>query len=233
MKNKYKKRIFIILSIVIFIILIVLISRNYLIAEKKVSTIEIFENIEKIYDGEIIAFEKNKKNWHELILQRNARDYKIIVDGHSGEVIQMSEVTNSINTPTILSVKEIEKTLQKQYTGSTFKIELVEEKNQINYYVDVITDNREKYLVMDAKTGEVISEEKNKKINQPLLTEDEAKSIAKKNNKGKVINIAFNKSTSGGNYLVSLQQGGKIIIVQIHAMSGDIISTTVKKGEAS
>lgn len=225
MNNKYLKLLFIMLGIIIIIISAVIIVKNYVIDPNKQSSIEIHNSIEKMYDGEIVSYKKEKKKI-KIILQRNARNYSIEADLYSGEVLGMKDVTN---TSAILSVKEVKKKLQREYPNATIRMELSEDKNKINYDVHVKREGEQKYLVVDAETGEVISENKNKKVKQSFITERAAKKIAGEFHAGKVSSIEYKKSTSGGYYLVSIVNDKKTTIVQVHAMSGELISTTVKK----
>lgn len=225
MNRKLIKPLLIAVIAIVVIIVAILIVKNYMLDEKKPTSLELFKTIEHMYDGEIISYEYEQDEIN-IVLQRNARNYAIVADSQSGEVLQMKDITN---TSTILSVKEVKEKLQKKYGDSIITMDLSEEKNKINYYVDIQFAGQQKYLVVDAKTGEIISEDRNKKVNKSLISKNEAKKIAENASNGKYLTIQFIQSTSGGYYLVTIKKASKITVVQVHAMSGEIISTTMKE----
>ena len=59
---------------------------------------------------------------------------------------------------------------------------------------------------------------------QVLLSEQQAIEIAIKEIPGKIDSVDYEKTTDGGNYFIEIEQGEQEIIVQIHAITGKILS---------
>lgn len=64
---------------------------------------------------------------------------------------------------------------------------------------------------------------------KPLLSETEAVSIALKEIQGEIDDIDFKETTDGGNYFIEIEQDNEEeVIVQVHAITGKILSIQFK-----
>lgn len=57
-----------------------------------------------------------------------------------------------------------------------------------------------------------------------LLTEQQAIELALKEVPGEIDSVDYVKTTDGGNYLIEVEQGNNEILIQIHAITGKILS---------
>lgn len=232
MKNKLIKIIFITLFVVSILVMSIYLIRSYFFQGEKVSTRVIFQQIEQTYNGEIRSFKTDGKQ-NTILLYRKAREYEMTVDARTGKVLDMSEVANSTVSPTIISNNEIKGKLNSIYPKAKISLELIEKEGQIYYYATVLLKENKTHLLIHANTAEIIVEGKKEFIKEPYITENSAKRIAQKRSDGQIVNAQFVGSTSGGYYLVSLLDERKTTIIQIHAMNGEVLSTTVKEEEGS
>ena len=64
----------------------------------------------------------------------------------------------------------------------------------------------------------------NDKRAQPLLTEQQAIQLALKEIPGQIDSVEYEATTDGGNYKIEVEQGENEITIQIHAITGKILS---------
>ena len=138
-------------------------------------------------------------------------------------------------TPNVLSKSEITAQIEESFHGEILSI--VEKPS--NYIASFTKDGSIFEVTIDRENGQLShlmlvqqnSEQPNEQITEPkpvenpsVLTEQQAIDIALKEVPGALDSIEFEKTTDGGNYFVEIEQGDNEIIVQIHAITGKILS---------
>ena len=118
----------------------------------------------------------------------------------------------------ILSIVEKQKNYIASFTkeGSVFEVTIDSENGQFSHLTLVQKKNEEQPI---EQTIETEPEE-----NPPILTKQQAIDIALKEVPGELDSVEFEKTTDGGNYFVEIEQGDNEIIVQIHAITGKMLS---------
>lgn len=141
-----------------------------------------------------------------------------------------------LTTPNVLSKNEIATQIEKSYQGEILSI--VEE--QKNYIASFTKEGSVFEVTIDSENGQfshlTLVQKKNEEQpieqttetkpeeNPSILTKQQAIDIALKEVPGELDSVEFEKTTDGGNYFVEIEQGDNEIIVQIHAITGKMLS---------
>ncbi|WP_080875360.1 PepSY domain-containing protein [Oceanobacillus timonensis] len=160
------------------------------------------------------------------------------------EQVQITEKEN-------VTMEEATKKLEEEYQGTIKELELDKEGNNLYYEAEIIADNQEYDVVIDAASGEVVYEEKddddrdeernmeadqqkaNKENEQNhvdrsnFIAQEEAIEIAKQEFDGEVVEMEFDHDDGKYVYELELVNGQKEADIDIHAETGDILSLEV------
>ena len=139
-------------------------------------------------------------------------------------------------TPNVLSKSEITAQIEESFHGEILSI--VEKPS--NYIASFTKDGSIFEVTIDRENGQLShlmlvqknsEQQPNEQITEPkpeenpsVLTEQQAIDIALKEVPGELDSVEFEKTTNGGNYFIEIEQGDNEIIVQIHAITGKILS---------
>ncbi|MBK3495518.1 PepSY domain-containing protein [Viridibacillus sp. YIM B01967] len=122
------------------------------------TTAEIVKNIETMYGGEIIFF-LAEDDQYKVQLQRNNAIYNLKIDPYSGKVLQMKQEKMDVTEKAeYLSETEIRKIVKEQYKGKIEKMTLNTQKEEPVYQIEIVNNKKETNLLIDALSGEVLSE---------------------------------------------------------------------------
>lgn len=143
---------------------------------------------------------------------------------------------NQLTTPNVLSKNDITTQIEKSYQGDILSI-VEEHKTYIASFtkegsVFEVTIDRENgqfshLTLVQKKSEEPPTEqttEPKPEVKPAVLTEQQAIDIALKEVPGELDSVEFEKTTDGGNYFVEIEQGDNEIVVQIHAITGKLLS---------
>lgn len=100
--------------------------------------------------------------------------------------------------------------------GSIFEVTVDEEHGKFSN-LKLVQKNSE-------QTSSTQNEQPKPEENLLILTEQQAIELALQEVNGKLDSVDFEKTTDGGNYFIEIEQGDEEIIVQIHAITGKILS---------
>lgn len=227
MRIRKKLSILFIVTLIIIATILSIMIWNKLTKETPLTTEEIHNNIEMMYGGEIISF-LSKNNQYRVQLQRNNKLYQLNVDADSGKILQMTQKKSDHKVDSnYIPETEIRKIIKEQYNGNIKKISLNTNREEPVYQIEIVNDKEHINLLIDAINGEVLSEiQGDTEQDSSLLTKEEAITIAKKKLNGTVDEVSFYDTSDGGYYLVEIEGNDKDAEIQIHAVSGKVISTT-------
>lgn len=200
---------------------------NHISNANKKSTEEVYKNIETMYGGEITTF-KNNGNQYEMQLSKNGATYHIKVRTNDGKILLMKRTDLvGLKQENLISKKELQQIIKKNYGGKISQIFLNTQKNLPVYHVQLNNQNKSLSLLVDATTGDILSETKVDEIKKSLLlSKKEAEKIAKQKWNGKILNSTYYERSNGGYYLVEIVVKGETKTIQIHAITGKIMSIT-------
>lgn len=227
MRIRKKLSILFIVTLIIIATILSIMIWNKLTKETPLTTEEIHNNIEMMYGGEIISF-LSINNQYRVQLQRNNKLYQLNVDADSGKILQMTQKKSDHKVDSnYIPETEIRKIIKEQYNGNIKKISLNTNREEPVYQIEIVNDKEHINLLIDAINGEVLSEiQGDTEQDSSLLTKEEAITIAKKKLNGTVDEVSFYDTSDGGYYLVEIEGNDKDAEIQIHAVSGKVISTT-------
>lgn len=136
----------------------------------------------------------------------------------------------------MLSKDEITEQIEKSYHGDVLTI--VEKSSQ--YIASFSKDGSVFEVTIDSENGQFSNlmlvqqnpeAQPNEQVTGPnsettpsVLTEQQAIDIALQEVTGELDSVEFEKTTDGGNYFIEIEQADNEIIVQIHAITGKILS---------
>lgn len=141
-----------------------------------------------------------------------------------------------LTTPNVLSKNEIVTQIEKSYQGEILSIV----EKQKNYIASFTKEGSVFEVTIDSENGQfshlTLVQKKNEEQsieqtietepeeNPSILTKQQAMDIALKEVPGELDSVEFEKTMDGGNYFVEIEQGDNEIIVQIHAITGKMLS---------
>ncbi|GEK32829.1 PepSY domain-containing protein [Kurthia sibirica] len=225
LKNKMMHAILITSGVVLMICIYYLWS--HFTGDTKPTTAKVFARIESIYGGEITDF-ATVGHTYEIVLHKQNEQYNLTINAATGDVESLAYLEKTIDKKNIKTKKHMSKKIKKLYPNSEFKVHLTEQAGAVVYRATISQDNGEVEIILNARTGEVISENQAVK-HTALISTKEALRIAAEQEAGKVEATEFIKTTSGGYYLITLSEGQTKIVLQIHGTSGELISKTIKE----
>lgn len=208
-------------------ILSVFIMWNEMSNKNNKSTTEVYHDIENMYGGEIVSFENDGKQYN-IELSKNGAKYHIVVRAKDGKIKKMQRTDlDALEQSDLLSKREINRIITKNYGGSIVSKLLSTWQDTTVYQVQVTNHNKKLHVIVDAVTGDILSETSaNAKKENSTISKKEAQKIAKHKLNGIIKKTSYFETSSGGYYLVEIEEKGHMVIIQIHAVSGEIMSVT-------
>lgn len=195
---------------------------------KEFSIQDIRDRVELLYSGKVESFEQ-KEDQYQFTLERNNSTYNVVVDSNTGDFIDFVKLESS-DSKIIMSDEEIRTLLNTKLKGSIVTISLQMNGPVPQYVVEVTENEVLKTLVVNAETGEIVSEKVNEQTpSAPTVTaisSEKAKQIALSQLNGSVKYIVFKASNDGGYYLVEVENTQQTAVFEIHAISGKVLSVT-------
>lgn len=195
---------------------------------KEFSIQDIRDRVELLYSGKVESFEQ-KEDLFQFTLKRNNSIYNVVVDSNTGNFIEFVKIDSS-DSMNIKSDEEIRTLLTTKTKGSIVTISLHMNTPTPQYIVEVTEDDVLKTLVVNAETGEIVSEKVNEQTtstpNVTAISSEKAKQIALSQLNGSVKYIVFKSSNDGGYYLVEVENTQQTAVFEIHAISGKVLSVT-------
>ncbi|KGR79120.1 PepSY domain-containing protein [Ureibacillus manganicus] len=189
---------------------------------------DVAERLEALYSGKVDSFEQKNDIYH-FTLNRHNTIYNIAFDSKTGNFIDFIKVDSS-DSKYIMSKSEIRTLLNSKMKGTINTIKLQMNGTTPQYIVELIENEALKTVVVNAETGEIVSEKvKEQTPTEPTVTaisSDKAKQIALSQFKGSVQYIVFEPSSDGGFYLVEIENEQQKAKIEIHAISGKVLSVT-------
>lgn len=203
---------------------------NLMTNKTPLSSEEIQEQLETIYDGKVENLTLENGVYIADITRTDAL-YSAEVDAVSGKVLVLNQVSKVEEAkPQILSETEVREEIAKKYPGEIERLSLNKKKEQPVYNAEVVKEKALVELQVDAITGEIISEKMKETTKEDvLITKDQAVKIALGQLKGEVEYVAFQQTDDGGYYLVEIEQDNEDTddveaVFHIHAITGKIIT---------
>ncbi|RKQ16435.1 PepSY domain-containing protein [Ureibacillus endophyticus] len=233
MTNYFKLMISLVIMMVAITAIVIWNIQERFFKPEQLTIQEASAKVEKLYGGTIESFEQ-KGNIFYLTLQRQEKAYDLQIDMNTGNITKMNLaiVENTDEPATQLKTKkEIQALFQNKGTIQSITLQ----QSEVPTYKIEITENETlKIVTVNAKTGEVLSEQvkqQNNTKNETIISKNQAKNIALSQLKGKVEYIIFEESSNGGYYLIEIETEEKSSTFQIHAISGKILSVTHEKDD--
>jgi len=226
-----KKRWFIALLATIIILLVVgLYIGNLVKTEKPLSNEEISSQLEEMYGATVDSLSLNK-GIYEAELNRSGALYLAKVEAVTGEVLSLNQLSEvKVGSTKALTEKEARDLIAKKYPGEVERITLNKNESPPKYKVEVVDNQALVTVVLDAHSGELVSEEKKEiPVENVLITKERAIEIALEQLRGEVDHVSFEHTDDGGYYLVEIEQDNEDsddieAVFQIHAITGEILS---------
>lgn len=141
-----------------------------------------------------------------------------------------------LTTPNVLSKSDITTQIEESFRGDILSIV----EKPAHYIASFTKDGSVFELTIDREKGyfsqlTLVQKNSEAQPNEPItkpkppanpsvLTEQQAIDIALKEVPGQLDSVEFEKTTDGGYYFIEIEQGDNEIIVQIHAITGKILS---------
>ncbi|GIO24343.1 PepSY domain-containing protein [Oceanobacillus sp. J11TS1] len=139
-----------------------------------------------------------------------------------------------------LTIEDATKKLEEEYQGTVKELELDKEGNKSYYEAEIIAENQEKDVKLEAETGEVVFEEMDedeednqeqsmeKSINEGnLIAQEKAIELAKQEFDGEVVKVALDHDDGRYVYEIELFSGQQEADIDIHAETGEILSLEI------
>lgn len=141
-----------------------------------------------------------------------------------------------LTSPNVLSIEDMTTQIEKSFNSDVLSIVA----NSDDYIASFNKDGSIFEVTVDGENGQFSNltlvqknsepepstqnEQPKPEENLTVLTEQQASTIALQEVDGKLDSVDFENTTDGGNYFVEIEQDDKEITVQIHAITGKILS---------
>ncbi|MFJ7737320.1 PepSY domain-containing protein [Lysinibacillus sp. NPDC097287] len=204
--------------------------RDYFVKEDPLSKKEAITHIQSLYNGQVKHIEK-QGNQYEIELLRNGATYEVAIDVNTRQITDL--LLKEAVKKSLLSEVQIRKYVTDYAPGEIESIAL----ENTYYKVQVTNDNKIKNLLMDAYTGEVISEKDTpKEVNEPViekvvLSEQKAIQIAQQELQGEVESVKYKETADGGYYLIEIESDNAEATFEIHGVTGKIMSVSLEEND--
>ncbi len=163
-------------------------------------------------------------------LSKDGYKYHIVVEAKDGKISQMERTDLvGLKQKDLISESDLKQLIKKNYQGKIVQTLLKAKKDTPVYQVQIIDQNRKLNILVDATTGEILSEiQEDTKTNHTIISKKEAQQIATKKLNGAIRDTTYFETSSGGYYLVDIEANGTVETFQIHAVTGKVMSFTNK-----
>lgn len=204
--------------------------RDYFEKEEPLSKKEAITHIQSLYNGQVKHIEKQGSQY-EIVLLRNGATYEVAIDVNTRQITDL--LLKEAVKKSLLSEGQIRKYVTDYAPGEIESIAL----ENTYYKVQVTNENKIKNLIMDAYTGEVISEKDTPKevndqdIEKVVISEQKAIQIAQQELTGEVDSVNYKETADGGYYLIEIESDNADAIFEIHGITGKIISVRLEEDE--
>lgn len=220
------------LMITVTVFVIWLISDRFF-ATEELSVQEASVLISDLYGGSVESIEEKNGIFYMRVLRKNL-DYDFQIDSETGTILQLSEIggktSPDVSTP-IKSKEEIRALFSNQQAGTVRSISFQDAGEKPQYIVEISNQETLKTLIVNAITGEILTEDV-KQQNAPntqtatIISSEKAKQIALSQLNGTVEYVAYEGGNDGGYYLVEIDGENQEATFQIHAVSGKVMSVS-------
>ncbi|KON89621.1 hypothetical protein AF332_24235 [Sporosarcina globispora] len=198
-------------------------------ASEAITEKEAREIIKDRYQGEILNFKKVNSTYI-IEMKRNNGIYQIKMSEDGGEILSF-EKKEQISEPDEqkeLKEEEVKEIIQDKDPGKLVSFKKVKHKETSAFEAIIQKEEEKIKIIVNALNGEILSRDvQETKVPVKNLTEEQAVQIAINNEPGEVDDISFEEADSGSYYLVEIEKDdGREAAVQIHAITGEIMSVT-------
>lgn len=192
------------------------------------------ETVTSQYPGTVEKSSLENGEYH-LRINTETGTYEFTVDGTSGSILSIQQISKSAEKEVILSRDTVKEKLLSETGGKLLFLELITKDDQEIYKAKVMTDTERTLFEIDPYTGEVLSrqtitidQEDDEEVKQKVLAEEEVEKIALAEVPGEVDDTELRgEDTSYPYYLVEIDtEDDKEAVIQIHAITGKIQSVT-------
>lgn len=223
----------VILMISVTVFVIWLIQDRFFATTEDLTAKEASQLITNLYGGSVESFEEKNDIFYMKVL-RNNLTYDFQIDSETGSILQLSKADGN-NLPdvsaNVKSIEEIRTLLNGQQKGTVHSINYQGAGEQPHYIVEITEQETLKTLIVNAITGEIISEDV-KQQSAPdhqavtIISSEKAKQIALTQLNGTVEYVVYEGANDGGYYLVEIDGENQEATFQIHAVSGKVMSVS-------
>jgi uncharacterized membrane protein YkoI len=174
---------------------------------------------------------------YKATMNRNGAIYSAEIDAATGSIVSLAQTSEpKIEAPKTLTEAEVKGLLEGKYTGIIDRISLNTNGDTPIYDVRLSKDPKFTNVTVDAITGKTIAETVKETAGEgTLITQEKAIEIARGQLKGQVEEIddvSYEKTEDGGHYLIEIEtKSDRDVVVQIHAISGIVMSVTWEEEE--
>jgi len=223
----------VILMITVTMFVIWLIQERFFESKEELTVQEASQIIKDLYGGSVESIEEKNDIFHMTVL-KNHITYDFQMDSETGNILLLNKVDDQNlpeASPTVKTREEIRTILNGQQNGTIHSINYQNVGGQPQYIVEITDQETLKTILVNATTGEILSEEvkqQNPPENQTLsiISSEKAKQAALSQLNGTVEYVLYEDASDGGYYLVEIDGENQEATFQIHAVSGKIISVT-------
>lgn len=202
-----------------------LMSKDELLSDSQIRA-----HLENSYGGTVDGLSL-EKDIYRAEMTRNGAVYSAEIDAYTGKVLALLQLSEPIvKSPQILSEEEARAIIAKKYTGEIERMSPQVDGDSPIYEVEVVKEQELVVVIIDALTGEVLSETvQESTVENVLITKEKAIEIAQGQLQGEVEYVVFKQTDDGGYYLIEIEQdndeGDDLeAVFQIHAVTGIIMS---------
>ncbi|MDN4494911.1 PepSY domain-containing protein [Ureibacillus aquaedulcis] len=222
----------VVLMITVTVFVIWLIQDRLFETTEQLTVDEASKLVTDLYGGSVEDFEE-KNDIYYMTLLRNHLTYDFQVDSKTGNILQVSSVGNK-SPDALTNVKtkdEIRILLKDQQRGTVHSISYKDSGEEPQYIVELTEQETLKTLIVNAITGEILSEnikQQNANDHQTvtIISSEKAKQIALSQLNGSVEYVVYEDDSEGGYYLVEIDGENQEATFQIHAISGKVMSVS-------
>lgn len=197
--------------------------------EEHMTQEEIQQQLETMYEGTVgeLTFQDGV---YSTEITRSGGVYETKINAENGQVLSMALINKiEVKEPELLSVQEVREIVVKKYNNDIERLSHDDTGGIPVYNVEIAKDQVLLEVVVDAKSGEIISEKEHPTATaNTLITREESIDIALKQLRGEVEYVEFHDKEDGGYYLIEIEQDNDDddieAVFQIHAITGKIMS---------
>ncbi|WP_010676509.1 PepSY domain-containing protein [Bacillus timonensis] len=213
-------------------------TKTYTSAEP-LSESDAIDIVEKMYSGKNpeVSLEGDV---YKITFENKQGNYEIDVHRKTGDIINLTKISEKSQEKTEAEIREI---LAKEQAGEIKTIDKKIEQDEVYYYATVVEGETGSTYKLQAITGEIVDVVQNGKEPQnaseqvpstpepPVqqISEQQAIELALQHVKGVVDEVELEEEEGQYSYFVEVETDqGEEKIVQVHAISGEVISIVLE-----